>query len=924
MPKLYIPLLAMLSVAALAAPALADSVALTNDGIQINVGQSGPLAVAWPVFLTTSGQETGKVLQATGGGSTENVTYDNGTTAAVTLDAATGVVHLDFAKLPPGVLKYRLDMKIPFNYDDGGQWSMGADSMKPFPADLPDNPNFYQGNVTAFSLKDSQGAQLNVTVPQYSFQQLTDCRKWNWKIFNWSEFAVIDPNNPHQDYSFTLGKAPATSPIVRVDQFGQPTHFDYPGKITSVDQLKQDIAAESAFDSALPAPKRDIYGGLPGSAAKYGLKNTGFFHVEKHGTQWILVDPAGNAYFQLGVCEVGPGDDYTKIAGRENIYTWLPPTTGDLATAYQPNSGNTNLSFFLANRIKKYGKPFDQGEFDTASIARMRQWGFNCVGPFSHDSPEIKAANFGYAGSLPVWDGVRQIPGMPSTWDPFDKNNQAAIDHNFSKSIADSANDPLIFGYYLCNEPLYENLPNVVPKLDGTYACKQRLVADLTAKYKTIDAFNSAWGMTAKSFDDLDNTPLPVTTKAAQADVKTYTDEFFETFYKFVSDTFHKYDHHHMLIGNRFQSGTINNEQMCRIAGKYLDIVSFNYYTCTIDPDFMKRIYGWTGRPMVLSEFYFDSPKTSGLSGGNMDFATQELRGLAYRDYIEHAAAMGFVVGTEWFTQVDQSVTGRSFEGYNGESGNSGLIGVTDRPYYDAVKVMAAANFGIYDVELGHKPPYTLDDPRFQQLSTLKQSVVIERAAGHVAMDGTAGGFPGVPATQITGKRLVLGSDSTGFEANYKLCWDDTNLYVYADISDPTPMKNDNTNDGIWSGDAVELFIGPQQPDTDGELLPGDRHVLLSGGKVNGQFGSYIALGPTHDGCTVISVPKVSGDGYTLEAAIPFAALGFTPKENQAIRFDIAIDDSADGKARIRQLVWNGSARDSGDRSGWATARFVK
>ena len=58
----------------------------------------------------------------------------------------------------------------------------------------------------------------------------------------------------------------------------------------------------------------------------------------------------------------------------------------------------------------------------------------------------------------------------------------------------------------------------------------------------------------------------------------------------------------------------INNEQLCRIAGKYLDVMSFNYYTDGVDKDFLRRIYGWTGgRPMILSEFFWGSSKESGL-----------------------------------------------------------------------------------------------------------------------------------------------------------------------------------------------------------------------------------------------------------------------------------------------------------------------
>ena len=54
------------------------------------------------------------------------------------------------------------------------------------------------------------------------------------------------------------------------------------------------------------------------------------------------------------------------------------------------------------------------------------------------------------------------------------------------------------------NEPkmvLFEN----VPALNGKHACKRKLVAMLAEKYKTIEAYNAAWDVKAKSFDELND-----------------------------------------------------------------------------------------------------------------------------------------------------------------------------------------------------------------------------------------------------------------------------------------------------------------------------------------------------------------------------------------------------------------------------------
>ena len=125
----------------------------------------------------------------------------------------------------------------------------------------------------------------------------------------------------------------------------------------------------------------------------------------------------------------------------------------------------------------------------------------------------------------------------------------------------------------------------------------------------------------------------------------------------------------------------------------------------------------------------------------------------------------------------------------------------------------------------------------------------------------------------------------------------------------------------IWSGDAVELFVGPKQPETDGQLLPSDRQILISAAD-NG--GVWISNATPATGCQVVTKADTDGHGYTLEARIPLASIGLSPTQQGAFRLDIAIDDSTDGHGRTRQLAWSGTVRDSSDRTGWATARLIE
>jgi len=719
---------------------------------------------------------------------------------------------------------------------------------------------------------------------------------------------------------FALGTAAIAGPAV--DKYGQSTSAIYPVKIHSDAELAKDVASEPAYYAGLKPPKRDSYGGMLGSKATLGLKATGYFHVEKHAKNWRLVDPAGNLYYVLGVAANGLGMDYTYVTGRKDLFEWLPPVDSEFKSAYY---GPDNYSFYVSNLIRKYKKPYVENEFLDRTLQHEQKWGFNTGGPMAGWSPAYIKRHFVSVSSLPAeGDGVPLLPGISRTFDPFDAKIRSAIDRKFAAELPKAANDPLVLGYVSTNEPLYEDIPRVVPTLNGTYTCKRRLVASLMAHYKTIDAFNAAWGLHAIAFDGLSNAKLIPTTPAAQRDIQEFTGLFLETYFKLMADTFHKYDKHHMLLGCRLQSGTINSKQLCGIAGKYLDIMTFNYYTYAPDADFLNRIYKWTGRPLLLSEYYYVSTAESGLTSGNNDMKTEALRGKAYRHYVEQSAALPYVLGAQWFALVDEAATGWMWDHENGEHANTGLINVTDRPYKDMLAHMMRTNYGIYDVVLGKRKPYAFtEDPRFAPRPSGIKTLPIARATGPVPIDGTGVGFPGLPAEPITGKRTAVGRN-TGGGASMKACWDNKNLYLLVSVSDTTPMMNLNTGDTIWQGDGLEVFIGYDTVDQDGTLVPTDKQVLLSGAKVDGGFHAYVNHGTIQDTIKLISVPNVNGAGYLIEAAIPFAALGFTPSVNQQIRFDIAVDDSILGKERVSQYVWNGDERDSGDRTHWGRAKFIR
>jgi len=905
----------------LAVPGRAASLSAGGDGVAIDAGTFGKFTLTWPQMELDGGGDRLKPVEKDAAGKQATLKYAGGSQVQVTIADDGGITYA-FSNPPANLKSYRMDMLIDFSFHEGGTFTIGDGDAKPFPNGRPATPFLFQGNATNFKLTNFESRSVLFTVPAYSFQQLQDNREWNWSIFAWMVIVPFDRNNPKGTVTVREDSSEAKRVIV-VDRFGQDAAMDFPGKIDSVEDLKADAATEDDYYASLNPPERDPFGGVPGSGQQLGLKKTGYFHVEQHDGRWYLVSPEGNATFHLGICGFGPGEDYTYIKGREQVYEWLPIYESEYQPAFHPDQywSRDTFSFYIANQIRKYGQ-FDREANLKRMIHRVKQMGFNASGAFSGGSATYREVGFPYVSSLPLgqWNLGRQIEGLRGLFDPFDQETANKMAALFEQSVKPNANEPLLIGYFLDNEQAFEDIPRVIPTMTSG-PCKSRLVQMLREKYPDIAAFNKAWGLQAPSFDALVGQGLAVTTQAASDDLHEYSGIFIEAYYKLIRETFDAVDPNHMLLGNRWQPGTANNEQLCRIAGKYCDLLSLNYYTYALDLDYLKRLNTWAGdKPWWLSEFYWTAPAECGLQGGK-EVKTQTERGLAYRNYIEQAAASGIVVGTEWFTLIDQARTGRFFERYNGERANTGIFNVADRPYKDYVAEAAKANANADQIIVGKLKPFVWDDPRFQVSGTGPKTARIARAVGQIKLDGTRNGWPGDPPELVPSSRLVLGADAEGFDGSFRMCWDDQNLYLLCQVSDPTPMRNNKEGGSIWNGDAIELFIGHKDLETGGPLQFSDRQILLSAGQpANGQAG-WAVNQPEQLIKQVFVQAAPDGKGYTLEVAIPFEQLGFTPKEGQRILFDLAIDDGT-GEARQRQLMWSGGERNSGDRTSWGRALF--
>jgi hypothetical protein len=465
--------------------------------------------------------------------------------------------------------------------------------------------------------------------------------------------------------SATLAKDDPGSDILDkkpvVDEFGQWIPADWPGKIKNLDQLKQEWAKEEA---GLKTGDFGYcqYGGYLNTKAK----PTGFFRVEQIDGRWWFIDPDGHHFFSTASTGIsGRGGD-ARLKGREDYFTTLPPTDST-------GTRGPQQSFYAWNLIRRHG---DQTRTNWADLAfrRLDSWGMNTIGNWS-DRRLWDAHRKAYQVNLEGW-GMRQgYLGMPDVYsDEFPKT----VDRDAAAQCGPRKTDPWLLGYFIANEPPWPGRESLVVSmiLEGPPSGIQR---------------------EAKAFLGTSDTPA----RRKEFIYRTY-DKFLET----IMAAIRRHDSNHLILGLRF-GGSLPPPEMLR-ASKVFDVYSMNVYATEVNRKTMEEIYRVTGRPILVGEFHFGVPGR-GLSTGLVQVRDQAERGLAYRYYVERAAAFPAFIGTSWFQWVDQPCTGRM----DGENYNIGLVDVTDRPYPELVEAMKATHRRMQAVHAGTLAPFD-QKPRAQ------------------------------------------------------------------------------------------------------------------------------------------------------------------------------------------------------------------
>ena len=381
---------------------------------------------------------------------------------------------------------------------------------------------------------------------------------------------------------------------------------------------------------------------------------TGFFHVKKIGERWWGVDPDGYLYINIALNSINQGrSDRNKQALKDKF-------------------GNSE-------------------QWIDSTLNLLHEFGFNCAGSWSDHNAIIRRnldADIPFAYTI-NWNfmssygrergGTYQKPGHTGYPNDaifvFDPGFRAFCDRH-AKQLVAYKDDPNLFGYFSDNE-----MPFKLSALDDFLS----LPKDDAGYVAANEWLNSNEVYADNITDD------------HREDFLAYVAD---TYFSIVSEAIQKYDPNHMYLGTRFYSNERNIRKFMETAGKYLDVISVNYYNYwTPNPEHMNNFTEWTGKPFIITEYYTKG-EDSGMpnqSGAGWIVRTQVDRGWFYQNFNLALIESKNCVGWHYFKYQDNDPTAKGVDPSNIDA-NKGIVNNYYEVWEDAVEKMKELNLQVYDL----------------------------------------------------------------------------------------------------------------------------------------------------------------------------------------------------------------------------------
>lgn len=387
---------------------------------------------------------------------------------------------------------------------------------------------------------------------------------------------------------------------------------------------------------------------------KHQTNATGYFRVEKIGNRWWCVDPEGYLYFNIALNSISMGgSERNKQALKDKFGTpenWIVQTIKMLQENGFSCAGAWSDHKAIIEANKKSDKPFAY----TINLNFMSSYGKERGGTFQ------QPGHTGYPDdAIFVFD---------PEWEAFCERH--------AQQVAAYKDDPNLFGYFSDNE-----MPFRLKSLDNYLSLPDKDPGHLAA---------------VKWLADNNITREQITDKYREAFMALVAERYFSA----VSKAIKKYDPNHMYIGARFYSSEKNYPEFMKSAGKYLDIISCNYYNkWTPDSTDMANWTNWSGKPFIITEYYTKG-EDSGMpnqSGAGWIVKTQRDRGLFYQNYNLALLESKNCVGWHYFKYQDNDPSAKGVDPSNTDS-NKGIVNNLYEVWSPMTGLMKQLNAQVYRI----------------------------------------------------------------------------------------------------------------------------------------------------------------------------------------------------------------------------------
>ena len=392
-----------------------------------------------------------------------------------------------------------------------------------------------------------------------------------------------------------------------------------------------------------------------GSDPSVRTKATGFFRVQKTGGRWWMIDPEGYRHINAAVVHVGPGRGETNKAAFAEKFGSAERWIDSAARLLFANGFVGCGAWSTEKEIEQYNAKASRTLTRTPILNMMSGYGRT-----KHGGQNVPKSKMYPNKCIFV----------------FDPEFETYCDEQ-AKKIAKWKDDPSIVGYFSDNE-----LPLGLHCLEG--------YLDMEDPHDPGRKFAEKWLKQQKKSREQITDSLR----------EEFAGEVIGRYYAIVSRALRKYDPNHMYLGSRLYSTHKFMEPVIKAAGKYLDVISINYYGDWSPREVaMRKWEEWTGKPFIITEFYTkgDDSGLPNSSGAGARVHTQRDRGYFYQNFCISLLESKNCVGWHWFRYQDNDPTTRGADPSNIDA-NKGIVDNSYEPYRDMLSLMREMNVNMYSI----------------------------------------------------------------------------------------------------------------------------------------------------------------------------------------------------------------------------------